>query len=129
MNVVHEVAIPSRMAADFARQIEDGIDAMAAELAAVCRWSTPNPLVEALGAGGTGRASVFRKSAEASLGRRRRAAERRLAYLGRPARGSHDRVVDDPPAELLRCATAGAGYTPGRRVETPTPAHPRRRTP
>jgi hypothetical protein len=91
--VVHEAAIPSRMAADLARQIEDGIDAMAAELdvsrdaylAAVCRWSTPNPLVEALVAGVTellrpgatellgaavrpGRASVFRKSAEASLG-------------------------------------------------------------
>ncbi len=91
--VVHDRAISAEMVTDLAAQIEGGIDAMSAELevsrdvylAAVCRWSTPNPMDEALVAGVTellrpsatemlgatvrpGRASVFRKSADASLG-------------------------------------------------------------
>lgn len=91
--VVHEGVISSAMARDLARQVEEAIDAMAAELdvsrdaylAAVCRWSSPNPLVDGLvravgdlfrpaasdllGAPVVpGRASVFRQAAQAALG-------------------------------------------------------------
>lgn len=90
---LQEGAISSRMAADLARQIEEGITAMAADLgvsremylSAVCRWNTPNPIVEALVAAVTEvlgpsvsellgaevrprRGSVFRLSAASSFG-------------------------------------------------------------
>ena len=90
---IHEAALPTDLTYDLGTRIEQDIDAMAAELdvprhvylSAVCRWSTPNVRVESLvrsvvahlrplaaGVLGSsvrpGRASVFRKSAEAKLG-------------------------------------------------------------
>ena len=89
--IIHDAAVSAGVARALAVQVEEAIDAMAAELdvprrsylSAVCRWSTPNPLVEALVASVAPRlraaagellganvrperAAIFRKSADAA---------------------------------------------------------------
>lgn len=110
--VVLDDVLPREVADQAGRSVEAAIDAMARELDvtraeyldAVCRWSTPNPMVEQLVATAVEwlrprvhdllgdeavpcRASVFRKSEEACLGTH---GHQDAGYWNRPSSSRYD---------------------------------------